>query len=163
MSDTEQDDQQDSKIVVDTDWKEQVAREKEAPSESTEAPSESTEAPSESTEAPESDHGREEKTVVTETAGDPVADRGDDDMPPPPPASFDVLVSMLFTQAMAFLGQIPDPASQATKINKSYAKHYIDTLEMLGEKTKGNLADDENKMLSEALHALRMMYVNVKA
>jgi hypothetical protein len=156
MSDTEQDDQQDSKIVVDTDWKEQVAREKEAPSESTEAPSESTE-------APESDHGREEKTVVTETAGDPVADRGDDDMPPPPPASFDVLVSMLFTQAMAFLGQIPDPASQATKINKSYAKHYIDTLEMLGEKTKGNLADDENKMLSEALHALRMMYVNVKA
>ena len=33
---------------------------------------------------------------------------------------------------------------------------------MLGEKTEGNLSDQESKMLSEALHALRMMYVNVK-
>ena len=64
---------------------------------------------------------------------------------------------------MALLGQMPDPGSGKTSINKPYAKHYIDTLDMLSEKTKGNLSDDEKKMLSEALHALRMMYVNVKA
>jgi hypothetical protein len=83
-------------------------------------------------------------------------------MPAPPPASFTVLISMLFSQAMAMLGQMPDPSSGETTINKPFAKHYIDTLEMLQEKTKGNLDDEETSMLSEALHALRMMYVNAK-
>ena len=69
----------------------------------------------------------------------------------------------MFTQAMAMLGHMPDPSSGETMVNKPYAKHYIDTLDMLGEKTKGNLSDDESKILSEALHALRMAYVNVKA
>lgn len=80
----------------------------------------------------------------------------------PPPASFEVLISMLFTQAMATLGQMPNPATGKPEINKPFAKHYIDTMEMLGEKTKGNLNDDESKILSEALHALRMAYVSVK-
>ena len=80
----------------------------------------------------------------------------------PPPASFEVLISMLFTQAMATLGQMPNPATGKPEINKPLAKHYIDTLEMLGEKTQGNLNDDESKMLSEALHALRMAYVSTK-
>ena len=80
----------------------------------------------------------------------------------PPPASFEVLISMLFTQAMATLGQMPNPATGKPEINKPFAKHYIDTLEMLGEKTQGNLNDNESKMLSEALHALRMAYVSTK-
>ena len=42
------------------------------------------------------------------------------------------------------------------------AKHHIDTLEMLQEKTSGNLTDEETKILSEALHALRMAYVNTR-
>ncbi len=87
----------------------------------------------------------------------------DDDALPPPPASFDGLISMLFTQAMAMLGQIPDPSTGKTTINKPYAKHFIDTMEMLGEKTKGNLSKDESKMLSEALHAMRMTYVSVRS
>ena len=57
---------------------------------------------------------------------------------------------------------MPHPVSGEVEVNKPYAKHYIDTLEMLGEKTKGNLSDDESKMLSEALHALRMAYVSAK-
>lgn len=145
MSDTEQqDDQQEPKIVVDTDWKEQVAKEKEAAAVADEF----------------EDQGAE--TVVSEPVSDDDHAVSDGELPPPPPASFEVMISMLFTQAMSFLGQIPDPASGQSKVNKPYAKHYIDTLEMLGEKTEGNLSDDEQKMLSEALHALRMMYVNVK-
>ena len=70
---------------------------------------------------------------------------------------------MLFTQAMAMLGQIPDPAGGESQINKPFAKHTIDTLEMLDDKTTGNLTEDESKMLAEALHALRMAYVNTKA
>ena len=83
-------------------------------------------------------------------------------MAAPPPASFEMLVTMFFTQAMAALGQIPNPMTGVAEISKPHAKHYIDTLEIIGEKTKGNLSTDESKMHSEALHALRMMYVNVK-
>lgn len=83
-------------------------------------------------------------------------------MPDPPPASFSVLVTMLFTQAMGMLGQMPDPNTGDAKVNKPFAKHYIDTLEMLESKTKGNLDDQEAAMLNEALHALRMMYVDTR-
>ena len=46
-----------------------------------------------------------------------------------------MLVSMLFSQAMTMLGQIPDPQSGEVTTNKPFAKYTIDTLEMLGEKT----------------------------
>ncbi len=91
-----------------------------------------------------------------------VASPSDAGMPAPPPASFEMLVTMFFTQAMAALGQIPNPMTGVAEISKPHAKHYIDTLDIIGVKTKGNLSSDESKMLSEALHALRMMYVNVK-
>ncbi len=91
-----------------------------------------------------------------------VASPSDSGMPAPPPASFEMLVTMFFTQAMAALGQIPNPMTGVAEISKPHAKHYIDTLDIIGEKTKGNLSAEESKMLSEALHALRMMYVNVK-
>ena len=145
MSDSEKPEEgSEPKIVVDTDWKEQVAKEKEAAQQT--APAEQTET--------DADTDADVKSDST----------GNEDGPaPPPPATFDVLISMLFTQAMSLLGQMPDPSTGETSVNKPYAKHYIDTLDMLGEKTQGNLTDDEKKMLSEALHALRMMYVNTKA
>ena len=126
-------------IIVDTDWKEQVAREREAPDDAT---------------------SEAESKPAKASAADQEADASE--MPAPPPASFTVLISMLFSQAMAMLGQMPDPTTGEATINKPFAKHYIDTLEMLQEKTKGNLDDEETSMLSEALHALRMMYVNAK-
>jgi hypothetical protein len=158
MSDSEHEDQQEPKIVIDTDWKDQVAREKEA------ADAAGGDSDNQSAVVPDSDTATDQTIdVSTDVSSDSGGDQSDGAMPAPPPASFDVLVSMLFTQAMAMLGQMPDPASGKTTINKQYAKHYIDTLDMLSEKTKGNLNDDESKMLSEALHALRMMYVNVRA
>jgi hypothetical protein len=167
MSDTEHEDQPEPKIVIDTDWKEQVAREKQATDEASGVSDDNDSS------AVSGSDGGADRTIDSSieavddssiVAGDDSShDQSDGEMPTPPPASFDVLLSMLFTQAMALLGQMPDPASGKTTINKPYAKHYIDTLDMLSEKTKGNLSDDEKKMLSEALHALRMMYVNVKA
>lgn len=79
-----------------------------------------------------------------------------------PPASFETLVSMLFTQCLAALGHLPDESGKPTPANKQLAKHFIDTVELLGEKTKGNLSDGEAKMLSEGLHAMRMAFVQVK-
>ena len=135
------------KIVVDTDWKEQVAKEKEQ---------------LEMHEASQADTIEDISDFVAKESD---ADEAEPDgqLPPPPPATFDVLISLLFTQAMGTLGHMPHPATGKPEVNKPYAKHYIDTLEMLGEKTKGNLSDDESKMLSETLHALRMAYVNAKS
>ncbi|MDA9778123.1 DUF1844 domain-containing protein [Rubripirellula sp.] len=85
-----------------------------------------------------------------------------DATPPPPPASFEMLVSMLFSQAMAMLGHFPDPQTGKTTTNKPYAKYTIDTLDLLSQKTAGNLSEDESKMLSQTLHSLRMAYIEVK-
>lgn len=149
MSEAEKEDsEKEPKIIVDSDWKEQVAKEKEA----AQADSEPTQDA-----AAESLAETDEVTPVNE-ADAPTGS----ELPPLPPASFEMLVSMLFTQAMAALGQVPDPASGKSNIDKRYAKHCIDTLEMLVEKTKGNLSESESKMIDEALHALRMTYVNTR-
>jgi hypothetical protein len=135
----------DANIKVDDDWKDQVASEK----------SMSDSVDDESQDVQESNQTPSD-TDDTSTA--PTASA----MPDPPPASFSVLVTMLFTQAMGMLGQMPDPNTGKTNVNKPFAKHYIDTLEMLESKTMGNLDDQEKSMLNEALHALRMMYVDTR-
>ncbi|MFG0262250.1 MAG: DUF1844 domain-containing protein [Novipirellula sp. JB048] len=142
------------KIIVDSDWKEQVAKEKEAAASAAKTDQEAAE---NETAEPAAD-----AAAPLQPSGDSSASDDSPSLQPPPPASFEVLISMLFTQAMATLGQIPDPSSGEAKVNKPFAKHYIDTLDLLGEKTKGNLSEEESKMLAEALHALRMMYVNTK-
>jgi hypothetical protein len=106
-----------------------------------------------------------EKQLAT---GSPDTDQGvsspTDPIPDtPPPATFETLVTMLFTQALAALGQLPGADGKPTPVNKPFAKYFIDSLEMLGEKTKGNLSEDESQMVSETLHAMRMAYVSVKA
>ena len=47
--------------------------------------------------------------------------------------------------------------------NLGAAKHFIDTLGVLQDKTKGNLEDEESNMLRDALHQLRMIYVSASA
>jgi Domain of unknown function (DUF1844) len=76
-----------------------------------------------------------------------------------PPASIPVLVTTLATQALANLGQIPDPVENQPVVRKPLAKHFIDTLSVLEEKTAGNLSEDESAILTESLHQLRMIYV----
>ena len=147
--------EQEPKIVVDTDWKEQVEKERAAASASDAANEDDDAAPTET--APEAS----QTPTSTEDDPDPQVAVGRE-YPAPPPASFEVLISMMFTQAMSMLGHMPDPNTGETTVNKPYAKHSIDTLEMLGEKTKGNLTEDETQMLSEAMHALRMAYVGAK-
>jgi hypothetical protein len=79
-----------------------------------------------------------------------------------PPASIGSLIMMLATQAMLELGQIPDPLQQKRTVRKSAARHYIDTLEVLEEKTKGNLTAEESRYLAAILNELRMAYVQQK-
>jgi hypothetical protein len=70
-------------------------------------------------------------------------------------------MSTLATQAMASMGFLPDPSTGEANPHKPMAKHFIDTLDMLQEKTKGNLTDEEATMLRDTLHQLRMAYMSV--
>ncbi len=76
-----------------------------------------------------------------------------------PPATFDFLVHTLFTQALMAFGRIPNPITQKSLKNIATARHFIDTLSMLEEKTRGNLTEDEKRLLEEVQHQLRSLYV----
>jgi hypothetical protein len=89
--------------------------------------------------------------------------REDDNDVKMPPASFPFLLTTLATQAMAALGQLPDPIEEKPVVRLSHAKHYIDTLGVLEEKTKGNLTREESDMLTSLLHQLRMAFVSVQS
>jgi hypothetical protein len=76
-----------------------------------------------------------------------------------PPASFAALVQTLATQAAIFLSNETDPQTGRPLRNLDLAKHNIDLLAVLDEKTRGNLADEEKRLLDRYLYELRMAYV----
>jgi Domain of unknown function (DUF1844) len=78
-----------------------------------------------------------------------------------PPTDFSSLVLMLAQNVTMFLGQHPDPAMQQRYRDLSQAKHMIDILIMLREKTKGNLNIEEQQLLEEVVSQLQMAYVTV--
>lgn len=80
--------------------------------------------------------------------------------PPVPPASFDMLVLSLAMQAQMELGG-GGMGQEGQAPNLEIARHTIDLLAMLREKTKGNLSMEENRMLENTLTELRYRYVQV--
>jgi hypothetical protein len=76
-----------------------------------------------------------------------------------PEVDFTTFVYSLFTTAMLHLGEIVDPETGRTSIQLPLAKHTIDTLAMLEEKTKGNLDCEETRKLADFLGHLRLLYV----
>lgn len=78
-----------------------------------------------------------------------------------PAADFTTLVSSIATQALFALGAMPDPQTGQRHTNLDIARHHIDSLSVLEEKTKGNLSDDETKMLATTLYELRQSYVQI--
>ncbi|NCA10477.1 DUF1844 domain-containing protein [bacterium] len=79
--------------------------------------------------------------------------------PQAPPATFEFLVHTLFTQALMALGRIPNPITQQSQRNPATARHFIDTLAMLEQKTAGNLTPEERHQLEEIQHQLRLMFL----
>ena len=69
------------------------------------------------------------------------------------------LISQFQASAMIGLGQVPNPVTNKTEKSLEHAKYAIDVLGMLEKKTKGNLNDEETKVLQQALSGLRMAYV----
>ncbi|MCA9260086.1 MAG: DUF1844 domain-containing protein [Planctomycetales bacterium] len=118
---------EEKKIIIDEDWKSQVAAEKEK-------------AAHEPPEKPAEDAGSTEY----------------------PPASLGVLITSLATEAMIAMGQIPHPMTGEPAPDRQQARFTIDLLEVLQEKTKGNLDADEEAGLRDLLHQLRMAFVTLQ-
>ncbi len=80
------------------------------------------------------------------------------------PATFEFLVANLQMQAQVQLGLVRlDPSSDPPQPNLPLARHAIDMLAMLREKTKGNLSWPEQRDLENALTELRIQFVRASA
>ena len=71
---------------------------------------------------------------------------------------FNDFVLLQAQNAGFFLGQLPNPATGEKQTNLRAAKSVIDSLEMLENKTDGNLTTEEEKFLSTALSNLQDLY-----
>ena len=79
---------------------------------------------------------------------------------PLPKGNFAALISMLTTQALFAMGVLK-VEGQEKEPDLEMAKYNIDMLETLEEKTKGNLTEEEKKVLENTLSQVRMTYVKV--
>jgi hypothetical protein len=120
------------KLVIDEDWKSQVEAEKESARHAAEA-------------------GQSGGARPSADAGGRL-----------PPANFTFLVSTLYLQGAISLGLLPNPATNKADVQLNAAKHSIDLLTMLQEKTEGNRTPEESGELEAALHELRLAYVTVR-
>lgn len=123
------------KIIIDTDWKSQAQAEKEKLAAQEAAKKAEREA---------------------KQGGGPGGEPGQDG-----PIGINDIISMFVSQALMYLGAVPDPASGRAVVAPEYARLHIEMLAVLEEKTKGNLTEAESKLLSRALQELRMEYVEV--
>ena len=70
-------------------------------------------------------------------------------------------VMMQAQQAAMFLGRIPNPQTGKPEINLEIARMFIDQLEMIHEKTRGNLTTEEAEILTRVLSDLQLSFVQV--
>ena len=78
-----------------------------------------------------------------------------------PPADFSGLVSILASQAFYALGVFKMDEKDEREPDFKMAKFNIDMLSVLEEKCKGNLSDEESKMIKSTLEQLRMAFVQL--
>jgi len=77
-----------------------------------------------------------------------------------PAPTFSTFIASLSSSAMVQLGEIAEPTTGQKQNNMPMAKHTIDIIALLQEKTKGNLTNEENKLIQNVLTDLRMRYIS---
>jgi hypothetical protein len=80
---------------------------------------------------------------------------------PPPELTFAAFLWSLSEQALAALGEVPDPSSGQVSRDLIMAQQMIDIIAMLRDKTRGNLDPHEQALLKEILSSLQMKYVEL--
>jgi len=125
----------DKKIIIDEDWKQQAQKEKEILAEQEKA---------------EKEKAEKEKTPRDKSRRGPL-----------PKGDFAALISMLVTQALFALGLLQVEGQEDKEPDLELAKYSIDMLETIEKKTKGNLTEEEKKVLENTLGQVRIAYVKV--
>lgn len=131
------------KLIIDTDWKSQAQAEKEKLAQASAKPTSTRPGPG------QAGAGVPGSSAETET-GDANA-----------PIGFQDLLSLLVSQALAYMGAYPDPRTGKAVVALEPARVYIDMLGVLQEKTKGNLSEAESQLLTRTLAELRMEFVEI--
>lgn len=75
------------------------------------------------------------------------------------PATFSTLVLNLSTSALTAMGHEVVPGLPRQEVDLVAAKHVIDTLDMLKVRTEGNRTPEEDSLLTDMLHQLKLAYV----
>ena len=124
---------EEKKIIIDDDWKQEAQKEKDEL-------------------AAEQDAEKEKQAEAAEQQGHQL-----------PPADFSGLVSMFATQAFFALGLIrtKEEEDKEKAPDLPLAKFNIDMIETIEKKTEGNLEKEEKELLDSTLHQLRMLFVQL--
>jgi Domain of unknown function (DUF1844) len=136
-------------LHIDTDWKKQAQEEKKRLAEE--------EARKAKESAPTGPAPIAGASPSSPRPGGATATRG---RPEIPPANFATLVQSILTQILYYLGDLTARGGEPN-VNLDMAKHQIDILGVLEEKTRGNITDEEKQLLDAALYETRMRYVSV--
>ncbi|MBI5560287.1 MAG: DUF1844 domain-containing protein, partial [Deltaproteobacteria bacterium] len=75
------------------------------------------------------------------------------------PADFTTFILSLSTSVLMHLGEIKNPVTDKFEKDYPMARHTIDIIGMMEEKTRGNLTPDEERLVTDALYDLRMRYL----
>jgi len=78
-----------------------------------------------------------------------------------PEVTFSSFILSLNTSALYHMGELPHPETGQRVVDRELAKHTIDILVLLADKTKGNLESDENELLTRILYELKMRFVKL--
>lgn len=92
-------------------------------------------------------------------AGAPADVYGPGGLPAP---SFAEIVQVFALQALQFLGEVPLNEAGERHVFPEEAKHFIDLLGILQERTRGNLSPDESRFLEQLLADLRVRYLRIQ-
>lgn len=76
-----------------------------------------------------------------------------------PRIDFPSYVLSYYTQGLVLLGEVPNPMTNKKEDDLEGARHTIDILSMLQEKTQGNLSPEEDQLMSSVLYELRMKFM----
>jgi hypothetical protein len=90
-----------------------------------------------------------------------VADRAAPSVPPLP-VNFHTLVSYLATTTMFQLGLLAGPSGEKIPLDLPNARRTLDLLDVLQEKTQGNLTAEEGKLLDDVLYELRLSFIEIQ-
>lgn len=77
-----------------------------------------------------------------------------------PEVTFAAFIMSLNTSALFHLGELADPATGKKVVDLDLARHAIDTLVLIEQKTKGNLTEEEGQLLKNLLYDIKLRFVN---